>query len=388
MYPDLSYFFYEIFGTSPDNWTSIFKTFGLFLGIAFFASAYVLYIEFKRKEKEGILKPVKKKFLEGAGASTTEIVVNALIGFVLGFKIPYIASNFNEFKMDGAGVVFSSKGNLLIGLLGLLAFGGYYYWQGQKHKLAKPKEVFKNVYPHSRVGDITIVAAIFGILGSRLFSIFENFEALIRDPFGQLFSGSGLTIYGGLILAFIAVFYYVRKIGIPPIHVMDAVAPALIMGYAVGRLGCHFSGDGDWGVVNEAAKPDWFFLPDWLWSNNYPRNVLDEGIPIEGCEFLHCMQLSPGVFPTPIYETFFGLVIFGILWALRKRLKVPGALFFVYLALNGFERFHIEKIRVNERYDFLGFDLSQAQYIAIAFMLIGLGALVYLYRHKFSKSNA
>lgn len=382
MFPDLSYFLHYVFGTQPDNWTAIFKTFGLFLGMCFFVSAYILYIEFKRKEKEGLLTPRRVKVVEGQGPNWTEGIINSLIVFFLGFKIPYIASHFEDFKTDGAGMVFSSKGNIGIGILFLVLSIGYFLWNKNKAKQNVKKEVFKNLYPHQRVGDITVVAAIFGILGSRLFSIFENMESFFRDPLGQLFSGSGLTIYGGLILAFIAVYYYVKKNGIPPIHVMDAVAPALIVGYGVGRLGCQFSGDGDWGIVNELAKPGWFFLPDWLWSYSYPHNVLNEGIPIVGCEFIHCSELSPGVFPTPIYETFFCLLIFLILWALRKRLHVAGALFFVYMILNGIERFFIEKIRVNEKYDFLGLDLSQAQYIAIAFILVGIGALVYLYKFK------
>ncbi|MBK8832882.1 MAG: prolipoprotein diacylglyceryl transferase [Saprospiraceae bacterium] len=118
--------------------------------------------------------------------------------------------------------------------------------------------------PHHRIGDITILAAISGIIGARLFSIIEseeNIKAFIKDPLDQLLSGSGLAIYGGLILAFITVYWYIYRKGMKPIHVMDAVAPALIMGYGVGRLGCQFSGDGDWGIVNTAPAPGWWFLP-------------------------------------------------------------------------------------------------------------------------------
>jgi len=78
------------------------------------------------------------------------------------------------------------------------------YFQGQKTKTDQPKQVTRVVHPHDRVGDIIVLAAIFGILGSRLFSILENMDTFLRDPIGQLFSGSGLTIYGGFILATIA----------------------------------------------------------------------------------------------------------------------------------------------------------------------------------------
>lgn len=182
---------------------------------------------------------------------------------------------------------------------------------------------------------------------------------------------------GGLILAFIACYIYVKKLGIPPIQMMDAVAPVLVVGYGVGRLGCQFSGDGDWGIENTAPKPSWMsFLPDWLWSQHYPHNVLNEGVKIEGCQGLYCNQLIPAVFPTPMYETMMCVVIFAILWFLRKKINTAGILFFIYLILNGLERFIIETIRVNPRYSFLGSMLSQAQIIAIGLVVVGILGIV------------
>ena len=140
-----------------------------------------------------------------------------------------------------------------------------------------PKKHQYTITPQSRVVDITLIAAVSGIIGSKLFSVFENFGDFLKDPIGQFFSGSGLTIYGGLILATYVVLRYVHKKGMPVLHVMDAGAPAMILGYAVGRMGCQLSGDGDWGIVNTSPKPDWFFLPDWLWSFRYPHNVIEEG---------------------------------------------------------------------------------------------------------------
>jgi prolipoprotein diacylglyceryltransferase len=185
-------------------------------------------------------------------------------------------------------------------------------------------------------------------------------------------------MYGGLILAFFVVFAYVKRLGIAPIEMMDCAAPAVTIGYAVGRLGCHFSGDGDWGVVNAAAKP-LSFLPDWLWAYTYPNNVLNEGVPIENCVGVYCKQLAEGVYPTALYETMLGFIMLGILWSLRKRIKIPGVLFFIYLILNGLERFSIESIRVNPRYDMFGMYFSQAQYIAIGLMLIGVAGVAILY---------
>ena len=200
-------------------------------------------------------------------------------------------------------------------------------------------------------------------------------KAFIEDPLEQLLSGSGLAIYGGLILAFITLLWYIRKKGMKPLHVMDAAAPALIMGYAVGRIGCQLSGDGDWGITNTMPPPTWWFLPDWAWSYDYPHNVLNDGIEIAGCTWEYCMHLAQGVYPTPIYETFFSLVIFGILWALRKKIRVAGVLFFLYVLLNGVERFFIEKIRTNPDITVFGLEATQAEYVAFLLIVIGSTAL-------------
>ena len=266
MYPNLSYLFHELFGTARDNAFSIIQMFGLFFGIAFFTLGYMLYLELKRKEKEGLIHPVDKEETIGVGASLSEMVSNGFFGFIVGFKVPVIMQDFEAFKLDAAGIVFSGQGHWLIGIVLGALFAGYTYWQGLKSKLDKPKTVMTKVFPSQRIGDIIIIAAIFGIAGAKIFSVLENLDAFWQDPLGQLFSGSGLTIYGGLILAFIAVYIYVQRHGIPPIHVMDAIAPALMLGYAVGRIGCQLSGDGDWGIVNELSKPGWFIFPDWAWA--------------------------------------------------------------------------------------------------------------------------
>ena len=382
MYPNLSYLLHDLFGTARDNGFSVIQMFGLFLGLAFFTAAFILYKELRRKEEEGLLVPVKKKILTGIGAKPMDILLNGLFGLIVGMKVPSIIQDFDSFKDDAAGFIFSSKGNIGLGLLGLLAFGGFTWWQGHKSKLDQPKKVIQSISPSHRVGDITVIAAIFGLLGARLFSIFENMDAFWQDPMGQLFAGSGLTIYGGLILAFIANYIYVKRHKIPPIHVMDAIAPALILSYGVGRLGCQFSGDGDWGIVNELAKPGWFFLPDWAWAYDYPHNVLNEGVAIEGCTDRYCSKLGAPVFPTPIYEVIGSVIIFLILWILRNKVKFAGFIFFLYALLMSVERFLIEFIRVNPRYDFMGAQLSQAQIISIGVFIAGLLGMYYWYRRR------
>lgn len=398
MYPDLSYLFHDLFGTQTDNWLSIFKTFGFLLVLAILTAAWFLYIELKRKAVEGVFQPQKAKLIVGSPATTGELISNGVFGFLLGFKGGYLFSHFPEFQADPAGVLLSAKGNWILGIALAALFAGWKYWERQKQKLPKPVEKIVDIFPHDKVGDITVVAALSGILGAKIFAIFEDTESLsafFRDPVSTFFSGSGLAIYGGLIGGYLGVSWYLRKLKIPFLEFVDAVAPALIIAYGVGRIGCQLSGDGDWGIT-AAAQPSWWFLPDWMWAYDYPQNVNNSGVTISGlcdndcwqqvfgqnmsveekcaqcCGVRYCHQLDAPVYPTPFYETIMAFIIGGILWVLRKRLKITGMLFFVYVFFVGIERFFIEKIRVNPDID-LGFaQATQAEIISVIMMLLGI----------------
>ncbi|MEZ5014655.1 MAG: prolipoprotein diacylglyceryl transferase [Chitinophagales bacterium] len=288
----------------------------------------------------------------------------------------------------------------------------------EKQQLPKPEEKWVDIYPHHRLGDIVMLAALFGILGAKIFSNFEEengWNDFLKDPFGNFFNG--LTIYGGLLLGAAAVIWYAYRKKINIWHLGDAVAPALILAYAVGRMGCQTAGDGDWGILNSAyiteadggvalAEPGDFqhtldsnatyyihefhslenvphvyfkapsFLPTKLVAETYAHNVNNEGAYIKGCQGDWCGQLPIPVFPTPLYEICMSLIIFGFLWAIRKRMSIPGSLLAVYVILVGVERFFIEKIRVNNKLHFLGIEATQATFISVGFVLFGI--LLYL----------
>ncbi|MEZ4958610.1 MAG: prolipoprotein diacylglyceryl transferase [Saprospiraceae bacterium] len=381
MYPDLSYLLHDLFGTQPDNWTSIFKTFGMMLVISILSAAYFFYKGLKKKADDGIFQSAKVKTVTGEPATAWELASNGIFGFIIGFKVLYIINNFEAFQADAAGVMFSSKGSWLAGIGMAAIMVGVKYWERKKHQLPKPKEVTVSVYPHDRIGDLTITAAITGIIGAKIFAILEEPSGFMKDPLGTFFSGSGLAIYGGLICGFLGVVWYLRKHNIPVFHTLDALAPAFVIAYGVGRIGCQLAGDGDWGIV-AAHEPSWWFLPDWLWSFDYPMNVNKEGIPIEGCQWLYCNRLPNPVYPTPLYETIASFLIAGFLFAIRNRLKTPGMLFFIYLILNGLQRFFIEKIRVNVKYEWMPFQPTQAEVISVIIFLIGVGGVIWLSNKK------
>jgi prolipoprotein diacylglyceryl transferase len=380
MYPDLSYLAHALFGTQPDNWLSIFKTFGFFLAIAFLASAVVFYIELKRKAKEGFYVPTKEMMTEGAPATLGEIVSNAVVGLLLAGKGLYAYLNYETFRADPASVILSGKMHWLAGLLGAAALGGLTWWDAHRKRKYPPVEREVLIYPHDRISEMTVWAAVGGIVGAKVFDLFDNWESFLRDPMGSLLSGGGLAFFGGLVLGFILVVWYMWRKKIPFWPAADAVAPALTAGYGVGRIGCQLSGDGDWGIVNTAPQPGWLsWLPDSWWATRYPHNVLNRvdtdpvpSVSIPDCSWDYCFQLSDPVYPTPLYEVLMMALVFGILWMLRKRLKVPGMLFFIYLALIAVERFLIEKIRVNVIHDVLGMKLTQAEIISIVLFLISL----------------
>lgn len=435
MYPNLYYVFKDWFGVEWHG-LSFLNTFGLFVALGFVTAAIVLSKELQRKEKEGLLSPREEMITVGKPASFSDLLINAIVGFIFGYKI------FGLFFSKAAGVnpqeyIFSTQGNLLGGVLIAVLLTWFKWWDKNKQKLKEPERRNVRIWPHDRVGDIIILGLIFGIIGAKLFDNLENWSDFIQDPIGRLFSASGLTFYGGLILAAIAICWYASKKGIKIIHLVDAAGLALLLAYAVGRIGCQVSGDGDWGVYNsayivnaegkvvEAAPGDYqkqltrnasyylkgeaynkdsiltqvtdrtyeslekvphksfkgpAFLPVWMFGYTYPNNVNKDGVLLANCNEDHCTALPQPVFPTPFYETVVCTLLFLILWAMRRRIKVPGVMFGIYLIVNGIERFTVELFRVNNTYSIWGFHPTQAEIISAALVLTGIILIIILKR--------
>lgn len=379
MYPNISDLLKDVFGL---NWKLPIQTFGFFVAIAFLGAAYVLSRELKRREKLGWLLGYEESYWIGKPLTSSELLFNGLIGFVLGYKLFPAFSHWSAFSMAPQSFLMNLDGNWAAGL----ALGGVFaLW----NYLAKKRKTLKEpilkkvlVMPHQRVGDFTVIAAIAGLIGAKLFDALENWHLYMSDPLDNFFSFSGLTYYGGLILAAIAMLWYARSKNINGWQLVDSAGPALMLAYGLGRIGCHMAGDGDWGIPNTHPKP-WSWLPDWLWSYTYPHNINNAGIPIPGCTGPHCFQLPVGVYPTSLYELIACLILFSFLWSIRKRISIPGVLFGIYLILNGVERFLIELIRVNNRYHFFGISATQAEIISLLLVISGILLIAYCRkRHK------
>jgi prolipoprotein diacylglyceryltransferase len=201
----------------------------------------------------------------------------------------------------------------------------------------------------------------------------EDIYGLWHQPWRWLMRYHGLTFYGGLLFGAVTYLVILRRQGISLATAVDIGSPGMLLAYAIGRLGCHLAGDGDWGIVNRAAKPAWLsWAPDWTWAAHYPHNVIRQGVYIEGCRLDYCTVLPDAVFPTSLYESLVCGLLFFLLWMLRRRLTTPGLLFFIYAILIGLERFGMEYIRVTPRHIFLGWTLTQAQLISLGFIFIGM----------------
>jgi phosphatidylglycerol:prolipoprotein diacylglycerol transferase len=219
------------------------------------------------------------------------------------------------------------------------------------------------------VSSLTVIAMASGIAGARIFHIFENLNEFWVSPIRMIWTASGLSIFGGLILGTLSSLLFIRWRRLPLRPFLDAAAPAMMLGYAIGRIGCQVSGDGDWGILADMAlKPTW--VPTMLWAQTYANNIVGSTIA------------WPGVYPTPMYEVFLAFICFGVLWTLRKHPYQSGWLFAVYMILAGGERLLIEQIRINPVLNFFGIHATQAEMISVLLILFGSFGVVFLSRRR------
>jgi phosphatidylglycerol---prolipoprotein diacylglyceryl transferase len=202
------------------------------------------------------------------------------------------------------------------------------------------------------------IAGLSGLVGARLYHVLQSPQELFAHP-SVLVSRYGFAWFGGFIGGFVALVFLARYFRIPTLEFMDISSPAAAVGYAIGRIGCLLSGDGDYG-----RPTTW----QWPWGMALPNGV----VPTTDT----CVQWGwpPDcrVYPTPIYEFFIWLAIAAVLWQLGKQAltgaRPRGEIFCGYLILTGIARFLIEFIRINPR-TFLG--MSNAQTVSLITIVVG-----------------
>jgi phosphatidylglycerol:prolipoprotein diacylglycerol transferase len=197
--------------------------------------------------------------------------------------------------------------------------------------------------------EMIFAALVGGLVGARVDFLIENWADASKDVGGAIFSGTGLVWLGGLIGGTLGVVLWARWRDFLGLRLLDVCAPGLALGYAVGRIGCQLSGDGDYGIKSD--------LP---WAMSYP----DGTVPT-----------TDRVHPTPVYETLTMAAVAYLLWRLRDRYR-PGILFAIYLVLSGTERFLVEFIRRNDSV-VIGLTLPQLLSLAIA-----IGGAIWIQRAR------
>lgn len=253
------------------------------------------------------------------------------------------------------------------------------------------KELHRRHLDPAMAGQITIIALIGGVAGSKIFSILENWSDFVADPRGQLFSPAGLTFYGGFIVAMIWIYIYVKRKGLRFMLFADILAPTVLLAYGIGRIGCQLAGDGDYGIPSRlpwamtyphgTAKPT-YTLADYFANHGAARvewhydslRAIQAGVDQFG-RITRFDEVAT-VHPAPVYETIFCVIAFILIWRLREKYEAQiGKLFSVVLVVMGFERLMIEFIRINPVY----WGLSMAQWISIAMIAVGGYLLAFYY---------
>jgi len=382
MFPTFSYLIQYFTGKSiPIE----IPTYGFFMLLAFCAAYWTFTIEFKRKENLQIIFPFTRIRKVGGLSNFKNILLSGISGFLIGYKLGYCVFNFHQFLINPQFFIFSIEGNWITAIISMILAGCGYFLKQRSLDPIKPGNIVELVHPYQLMDKLLFWCGVYGFLGAILLAKLERFDWQSWNNFKGIFAYNGLAFYGGLIFGALTYLYILMSKGITFKNAADIGSPGMMLAYGIGRIGCQLSGDGDWGIINLKPRPNYLLMfPDWVWSFNFPHNVAYQGRFIEGCTGRYCNELIYPVYPTSFYEAVICISLFLILWLLRPKIKIPGLIFSIYAIMNGAERFLIEGIRINPRFEIGHFHFSQAELISVLIFFIGVGGLfwsVYTYKN-------
>jgi len=214
------------------------------------------------------------------------------------------------------------------------------------------REAARKGIPKERVQDFVVWATLFGLLGARLYYLaFFSPRVFLEDPLGILaIWRGGLAIHGALLAGAATAIWYVRRHRLSFWRFADTLAPSVILGQAIGRLACFLNGDA-YGIPTT--------LP-WGVTFSNPEAMAPLGVPLH---------------PTQLYEMSLNLLLFGLLWWWRTRIRFDGQLFLLYVGGYGIIRFIVENFR-GDQLQYAG-GISAAQTISVL-VLVAAGTLLTL----------
>jgi phosphatidylglycerol:prolipoprotein diacylglycerol transferase len=207
--------------------------------------------------------------------------------------------------------------------------------------------------------NVTALVTVLGIVGAKLWHVLESPHELMKIPLQLLLDRAGFAWFGGLVAAILVLMWQGRAAKTGALRMLDLTAPAASVGYAVGRLGCLISGDGDYGRPTS--------LP---WGVSFPNGLV---------------PTSQHVHPTPVYECIVALLIAWYLWRRGRNEKPVGEITGEYLILTGIARFLVEFIRINPR---IYFGMSNAQVASLASIAAGVILIVWVQRRSRKRAAA
>jgi len=245
-----------------------------------------------------------------------------------------------------------------LGPLTIYSFGAFMALAALAAAWVVRSELQRRGHDAELASTMVFAAAIGGLIGARLLFIVEEWQGFLAAPKNYILTGAGFTWYGGFFGGVAAVSWVLKKNKIPWLIGADMTTPALALAYGVGRIGCHFAGDGDWGAVTTVP-----------WGVAYTKAIVGWADPNTGIPY------PPGVLvhPTPIYEFLQGVFVFAVLWSLRKKGLAAGTIAWLYLILAGLMRFIVEFWRINP---VIGLGFSEAQWLSLLLVVIGIVMLV------------
>ena len=258
----------------------------------------------------------------------------------------------------------------LLGGAPITSFGVFMFLTFMVGGMVLRPEVERVRLESEKAWDFIVMGVLGGILGAKAYYVLLNYDSLITDPIGSIFSRGGMVWYGGFLGGLIAVSWEVKRSGLRWAQMADLIAPVLAIGYAVGRMGCFFVGD-DYGRPTDA----WFGVKFPQGAPPTRVSVMENhfGIEIDPYFVERFGEVIP-VHPTQLYEVAMSLMIFGFLWRIRKHNYAEGWIWWIWFVLAGAERFLVEFVRLKDD-RFLGI-FTVAQLISLLLIVIGIWGIV------------
>jgi phosphatidylglycerol:prolipoprotein diacylglycerol transferase len=302
---------------------------------------------------------VRHRKLSDIGGS---IALLAIGGVMLVFILPNLAE-------PGYGIPIRGYGCAL--LFAILAASGLVV------HLAKRQNI-----PAEQAVSLCFWTIITGIIGARLFYVteywnetlcFDRGDILLLDSLFNIlnFAKGGLTVFGSILGGILGALYFMYRNKMPILRTFDILAPAQMLGSAIGRIGCLLNGccfgrvtDSTWGIVFPVGSPVHF-------------HQVTLGL-------ISPEELPFPVHPTQIYSSCLALLLCGTLLVLgrfRFYQQRSGLVFATFMILYSAGRFMIEFVRTDED-SFFGTGLTVSQNVSILFFLTGIILFAYLCRKK------